>query len=371
MRGLRIRKTFKPGIKLKRMSEDMNNLPLVSFIIIARNASKHLPHIFSDILLQDYPRDKLQILLVDGRSEDNSRKIMEEFAAAHPELIVKVLDNPGRILSCGWNVALAEGEGDIILRVDAHSRIPSDFIKKNVKNILAGENIVGGVTLSETSLEMRPGLLAIAEISKFGGSVADFRNPGHPRYVDTLAYAAYHRNVFEKVGGYDERLVRNQDNEIHYRMKQAGFKFFFDPEIKSFHIPHSSLYGILKQKYGNGFWIGLIMGIQPRCFGVRHFVPALFVGALVVAFVLGIVWNWFPVIFLTVSYGVCAIVFTIEALFKAPLKIKRFCVLLPIIFFLMHLAYGIGTLWGLARMPFFVWKNRFYKIPCLISRSER
>jgi glycosyltransferase involved in cell wall biosynthesis len=331
----------------------MKSLPVVSFIIVARNASQHLPQIFSNILAQDYPSDSLEILLIDGRSTDDTRNIMENFAGAHQEFNVRVLDNPGKILSCGWNVALAEAKGDIILRVDAHSSIPSDFISRNVGAILSGENIVGGATISKAHEGTWLGFLSLAEGSKFGSGVADFRNPGPSRYVDTLAHAAYKRSVFEKVGGYDERLVRNQDNEIHYRMKKAGFRFFFDPAIKSFHTPRSTLHGILKQKYGNGFWIGLTMGIQPRCFGVRHFVPALFVGALVVVFVLGIVWNWFPVIFLTASYGICAIVFTIEALLKAPLKIKALCLFLPFIFLLMHILYGVGTLVGLIKMPFF------------------
>ena len=349
------------------MTMKNSNLPTVSFIIVARNASQHLPQIFSNILAQDYPKDRLEILLIDGRSTDDTRNIMENFAGTHKELNVKVLDNPEKILSCGWNVALAEAKGDIILRVDAHSSIPSDFISRNVEAILSGENIVGGARISKTYKGAWPGLLSMAERSKFGSGVADYRTPGPSRYVDTLAHAAYKRSVFKKVGGYDERLVRNQDMEIHYRMKKAGFKFFFDPAIKSFHSPRSTLHGILKQKYNDGFWTGLIMGIQPRCFSVRHFVPVLFVGALAIAFVLGIVWNWLPAIFLTVSYGVCAIVFTIEALLKAPLKIKPLCFFLPFIFLLMHVTYGIGTLVGLIKMPIFVWRNRSYKVPSPVN----
>ncbi|MBA7521919.1 hypothetical protein ES705_14031 [subsurface metagenome] len=347
----------------------MKNLPIVSFIIVARNASQHLPRIFSDILAQDYPVDRLELLLIDGRSTDDTRTIMEDFGKAHKEFNVKVLDNPGKILSCGWNVGLAEAKGDIILRVDAHSSIPPNFISRNVEAILSGESIVGGATISKIHKNIWPGLLSMAEGSKFGSGIADFRNPGPPRYVDTLAYAAYKRSVFEKVGGYHERLVRSQDNEIHYRMKKAAFKFFFDPAIKSFHTPRSTLYGILKQKYNDGFWVGLIMGIQPRCFGVRHFVPSLFVGALVIVFVLGIVWNWFPFIFLTVSYGICAIVFTIEALLKAPLKIKPLCLFLPFIFLLMHTSYGVGTFSGFIKMPMFVWRNRSYTVPNPVNQA--
>lgn len=348
----------------------MDGFPLVSFIVIAHNAARHLPHILSDIFVQDYPIDKIEIILVNSKSTDNTRNMMENFAIEHKELSVKVLDNPGKILSCGWNVALSEANGDIIIRVDAHSSIPFDFISKNVNSILSGENITGGATISKGHEGVWLGLLSLAEGSKFGGSAADFRNPGRPRYVDTLAYAAYKRCIFEKVGGYDERLVRNQDNEIHYRMKKAGFTFFFNPAIKSLHVPRSTLYRILKQKYSNGVWIGLIMGIQPCCFGIRHFVPVIFVLALIILLGLGISCIWFPVISLGVLYGITASVFSMEAIFKAQLKIKLLCILLPFVFLSMHMAYGIGTLVGLIKMPFFIRKTRGYVVPHPINQKE-
>lgn len=347
----------------------MSDFPLVSFIVIAHNAAWCLPHILSDILIQNYLKEKIEIILVNGKSTDDTHNIMENFAKAHQELNVKVLDNPGKILSCGWNVALSEAKGDIILRVDAHSSISSDFISRNVEAILSGENIVGGATISKKHEAVWPGLLSLAEGSKFGGSAADFRNLGPPpRHVDTLAYAAYKRSVFEKVGGYDERLVRNQDNEIHCRMRKAGFKFFFNPSIKSFHTPRSTLYDILKQKYNNGFWIGLIIGIQPRCFGMRHFVSALFVLALIILLGLGISGMWFSVISLGILYGIMAFIFAMEAMLKAQTGIKKtLCIVLPFVFLSMHVVYGIGTLVGLIKMPFFVWKTRGYKIPYPIN----
>ncbi len=346
----------------------MSLLPLVSFIIVAKNSAEYLPGILSDILLQDYPVDRLELLLIDGRSTDSTRYIMENFAKAHKVLNVKVLDNPEKILPCGWNLALAEAKGDIILHVDAHSSIPKDFITKNVKNILSGEDIVGGQRITIMPSGIRCSILAIAERSKFGSGAAEFRNPGVSRYVDTLAHAAYKRSVFANVGGYDERLVRNQDVEIHYRMKKVGFRFFFDPKVKSSYISRSTLYGLLKQKYATGLWIGLIMGVQPRCFGLRHFVPALFVAALIIGFILVIIWSWLPIVLLGVLYASGVFTFTFEAIIKAQFRLKPFCILLPIVFFLTHLIYGIGTWIGLVKMPFFIWKNRSYKMPRPITR---
>jgi len=349
----------------------MKNLPIVSFIIVARNACKYLPAILSKLLTQDYPKNNLEILLVDGGSTDNTRNIMENFAKEFQNLNIRILDNPKRILSSGWNVALAAAKGDIILRVDAHSSIHPDFISKNIDTILSGESIVGGPTISNMPVKMWAGLLAMCERSKFGSGAADFRNPGPPKYVGTLAYAAYRRDIFETVGGYDERLVRNQDMEIHYRMKKAGYKFFFNPEIISYHKARSSLMEMLRQKWNDGKWVGLIIGIQPHCFSIRHFIPGFFVCLLISSLILsktGL--SWTPLILLGIFYMLVAITFTIEAISKAPFKIKPLCIFLPIIFFLIHVSYGLGTLYGLVKMPIFIWKNRNYQLPWPIKQCK-
>lgn len=155
---------------------------------------------------------------------------MENFREAYKGLFrrVCVLDNPQKILPCGWNVALSEAQGDVILRVDAHSKIPADFIRQNVICMESGEKIAGGprISIIDESSNWQCTLL-MAEKSMFGSGIAKYRNANSPQYVNTLAHAAYSREVFERVGGYDERLVRTEDNEIHYRMREAGYKFFF------------------------------------------------------------------------------------------------------------------------------------------------
>jgi glycosyltransferase involved in cell wall biosynthesis len=342
---------------------NQENPPIVSLIVIARNAALHLPSLLSDIALQDYPKNKTDLLLADGLSADDSKKLMLAFAESHSDLAITVLDNPGRFLSSGWNIALAHSKGEIIIRVDVHSRIPSDFISKNVSRIISGESIAGGPVIAKENGDLWPGLLALAEKSRFGGSVADFRNPGNPRYVDTLAYAAYRREIFQKAGGFDERLVRHQDNEMHYRMKQLGYRFFFDPAIKSYYIPRSQLFSVLKHRFDVGLWIGIAAGIQPRCFGLRHFIPAVFVAAVMLCLSIGPVLNWLPVLALVSFYFLGAIIFALQAMIIAHLKLKLFCMMLPIIFLLMHLSYGIGTWIGLMKMPFYINVHRRYAVP--------
>lgn len=336
----------------------------VSFLIIARNAEKDLSYILQDVLVQDYPLNNVEIILVDGKSEDRSLSVMTDFKHCHPDLTIKILDNPERILAAGWNKALSNSVGDILLRVDAHSRIPVDFIRKNVECITAGQKIVGGHRATIIPPGAYQQVISLAEISRFGAGGALYRNAGKPGYVDTLAHAAYSRHVFEVVGGYDERLVRTEDNDMHYRMRRAGFRFYYNPEIKSFHTARGNLRGLLKQKYSNGFWIGLTMGIQPKCFGLRHFIPLFFVVVLLISVLLGLVGaHGYFFVFLIGIYLMMALFFSFEAVKKAKPNAKIFCLGLPLIFFLIHISYGLGTLIGLILMPYFVWKNRSYEIP--------
>lgn len=324
----------------------------ITYIIVARDAAAHLPGALSDFLAQDYPKGLLQLVLVDGLSEDASPRLARGFKDAHPELDVAVLENPGRLLASGWNVALAAAKGDVIVRVDAHAEIPPDFVRRHVEAHRRGHAITGGPTVTTLPAGFWPRLLSVAENSPFGGGAAAFRRRTAEGYVDTLAHAAYAREIFAKVGGYDERLARTEDNEMHERMKRAGYRFWFDPEIRSGRKARPTLSGLLKQKFGNGRWIGLTMAVAPRAFGLRHFVPGAFLLGLLIAPV--------PVL---AAYAVAAGAFALLAAARERPAYVLAAPLLAAVFLLMHLAYGFGTLAGLAAMPLFKWKTRTYVLP--------
>ncbi len=342
--------------------------PKVSFIVVARNSAKFLDNLFSDLLGQDFSFERMEFLLVDGESEDGTLERMKDFKEKNRALKIEVLPNPGRTLSAGWNVALAASSGDILLRVDAHSRLEGDFVRRNVERIEAGEAICGGYLKCVASSEWWGGMLHACENSRFGGGAADFRNQGEPRVVDTVAYAAYRKEVFVKVGGYDERLVRNQDNEIHHRMKNAGYRFFYDPAIRSHYLMRSSLKGLLTQKLWNGYWVGLMLGVAPVCLRFRHLAPAGFFGLILMALSMILMndlrpWIRVPVFSLAGLYLLLNFYFTARSVNRS---ISRFLIL-PWMFFLIHASYGIGSFLGLAKMPWFIFRNRGYRVPRPIS----
>lgn len=332
----------------------------VSFIVIARNAERYLGDLLSDLKAQDYPHDKIQVVLVDSNSCDGTKKIMTDFSGDFADIVR--LDNNEATLPHGWNVAIPACTGDILVRLDAHSHIDSDFISNVVACMERGEDIVGGqrISIFEQGSIWRA-VLAHAECSAFGSGIAAYRREHERKYVKTLAHAAYRREVFEAVGPYDTRLSRTEDNEIHYRMHKAGYKFALCPEIVSYHHVRASLRGMLRQKFGNGFWIGLTLGVCPRCFSLYNFVPLCFVLALLLGTPLAFLVK-LPVLAAVVPalYLIAAIAAMVAEIAKEKRVFTALaCLILPFIFLIMHLVYGFGTLMGIIYIPF--WKKRSKK----------
>ena len=277
--------------------------------MIAYNEEKALDSLFKDIIAQDYPHGNIEVILVNAMSTDQTRRKMEHFSEEdHGFRRVVVLDNAKKIQAAGWNVAITASKGDIILRIDAHTMIPHDFVSKNVQCILSGENVTG----------------------------------------------AYRKEVFEKAGLFNESLGRTEDNEMHYRIRKAGYKICFNPDIISYQNIRNSWCGMLKQKYGNGHWIGLTLGVCPGCFSIHHFVPLAFVFALILTGIIALLGNTGMLVCLCILYVIVDLLMSVLAVQRQ--KWYNYYLMLPLIFLSLHLAYGVGTLIGIIEMPFWVRK---------------
>lgn len=326
---------------------------LISLCIIAYNEERALERLFDDIKAQSFPKDKTQLVLVNSRSTDSTRRIMESFAENNSEYhSVIVVNCRKRLQAAAWNTAITHSTGDIIIRLDAHSTIPADFLARNASVIESGEYVCGGArpTKAENETPWQLTLLA-AEESMFGSSFASYRRESDERrYVDSLFHGAYRREVFQKVGGFNEQLGRTEDNEMHYRIRQAGYKICCDPSIKSFQYIRSSLPKMIKQKFGNGLWVALTLGISPKCISIFHFAPLCFVSALIIFAITALFGFALPLIALLCVYGLFDLLITAGAFFSEK-KYPHF-LLLPFVFPILHLSYGIGSLWGLIKMPF-------------------
>ena len=325
--------------------------------IVAYNEEKNLPGILEDIIDQSYPHEQMEIILVDSMSEDGTRNTMQEFCDQYREefMDIRVVENPGRIQSCGWNRAIDEFTTDVLIRIDAHSRIPADFVERNAKALSEGEYVTGGVrpNIAESDSGWQKVLLT-AESSMFGSSAASFRREGKKAYVKSFFHGAYRREVFEKAGRFREDLGRTEDNEFHYRVRQSGFKLCMVPGIISYQMIRPSLSKMCRQKYANGYWIGLTSGVCPGCLSLYHFVPFAFVSGILFTTVLAALSYPLLSALMWSLYWLLAIVMAVAAVWGK--KKQAGFVLLPFLFFMLHISYGAGTLVGIIQMPF--WRRK-------------
>ena len=319
----------------------------LSVCIIAYNEENFLPRLLEDIKKQEYPHEFTEVVLIDGMSEDKTKVIMEAFQAEDNRFYnVQVLDNPARIQAAGWNVAIKNFTGDVLSRIDAHTHIPSDFSRKVMADIEQGENVVGGKRpcLVESDSKWSKMLLS-TENALFGSSINSSRRSESKTYIKTMFHASYRREVFDKVGLFNEKLIRTEDNEMHYRIRQAGFKLLYDPEIVSYQYARSSLKRMIKQKFGNGYWIGLTVKVCPGCLSLYHFIPFVFVLAIIATSVTAA--SGFPWLSLLMwaLYWLFAFVSMVIAMINDGFSFAM--LLMPFIFLILHVSYGIGTIAGL------------------------
>lgn len=325
----------------------------VSFAIVAYNEGKYLPKLLEDLRQQDYPHERIEVLLIDSLSTDRTWEIMARFAENHDFLRVLLLKNDGRNIPAGHNVALDHYTGDALLRMDAHASMPPDFLRKNVEVLESGEMVCGGrrPNIIDESTPWKRTLLA-AEQSMFGSSIAPYRGSEKKQYTKSLFCGMYRREVYDRVGRYDERLPRSEDNDMTQRVRAAGYRLCYCPEIVFYQHTRNSLRGMLRQKYLNGYWVGKTMGVNPACFSAFHFVPLAFVLGILLAALLAVMGCFWPGIVMWSAYGLLVMLFSLTEIFKKPFSVVK--LVLPLLFLLLHVSYGVGTLVGLLALPFWL-----------------
>lgn len=320
---------------------------LVSVCVIAYNEVEYLEDLFNDINNQTYDHSKIELILVDNGSTDSTLKAMNNFADNNDFYSTKVISRERGNQAQGWNTAFLNTKGDIIIKIDAHGKIPNNFIENNVDVILQGENVCGGGRPNLPAKDAPwDNTLLIAEECMFGGSFAKYRNKQEKKeYINSIFNGAYRKQVLACVGGFNEALGRTEDNEFHRRITQAGYKICCSPDIVSYQYIRSSLIGMIKQKYANGYWIGLTVKKYPACLSLFHFVPFVFVLSLIIcSIVCGLGFPWLLQI-LIAFYLLFDGYITYNA-FSGDKKYLHMA-LLPLIFPALHISYGIGTLVGI------------------------
>jgi len=269
----------------------MNNLAFVSVLIPVFNEEQFIGRCLAEVLAQDYP-GRLEVLVADGMSTDHTREIVQSVQTAHPN--VRLINNPQRIVSGGLNRALAEARGEIIVRLDGHCEYPPDYINQVVTlRERLGSDSVGGV-LEPVGIRYVQRAIAAAYSSPLGLAGSALKATGAAdtvREVDAVHGGCWKWERLVQVGGFDEEMVRNQDDELSFRLRQAGGRIFQSLAIRVRYHVRSSFQKLLLQFLQYGYWKVRVVRKHPHQASLRHFVPAAFVLAVIGGLVLAVGWS--------------------------------------------------------------------------------
>ena len=320
-----------------------SNCPFITVVLPVRNEGRFIRRCLESVIAQDYPADRMEIIVADGMSTDDTRKIALSFQSAFPAL--RVIDNPGRIVPTGLNGAVAAARGEIIVRVDGHCEIARDYVSRSVAHLQTGVDAVGGPldTIGETVIARA---IAIGMSSRFGVGNSAFRtSPGRTMYADTVAFPAYPRAVLARLGPFDEELVRNQDDEYNYRLRKQGGRVLLAADVRAKYFSRSSLRSLWRQYFQYGYWKVRVLQKHPRQMCTRQFIPAAFVSALVVSVAAALLSLVPPALPLLVAASY--LLANLFAAARASRADRRTFAILPLVFAILHVSYGVGFLKGL------------------------
>lgn len=326
---------------------------IVSIICPCRNEVGHIDSFLSALRQQKTTEFDLEIFVADGESADGTADVLGAWLAREPRM--KIVRNPGRIVSTGLNAALRVAHGDVVVRMDVHTAYAEDYVAQCVNTLKqTGATCVGGPWLAKGS-SLRQSAIAAAFGSRFGSGGAKSRRTDYTGPVDTVYLGAWRRTDLIALGGFDEELVRNQDDELCLRITQSGGTVWQSCAIRSSYIPRDSFSALWRQFYQYGYWRGAVMRKHRLFSSPRQLAPPLFILALLI---LGLAALFSPLagllaIGLFIAYLTAATLAAISAT-KSYDPAKLALVLLS--FASMHFAYGLGLLHGF--VDFFVLRRK-------------
>jgi succinoglycan biosynthesis protein ExoA len=324
----------------------MEKLPFVTVVMAVRNEASFIERSLGAVLAQDYPSERMEVIVADGVSDDDTRDRVRGLSATHPNL--KLIENPKKIVAPGLNLALREARGEFIIRVDGHTVIASDYIRNCVDALNSTDADNAGGRMTPVSNSLFGSAVAAATCSRFGVGGARFHYSQKRELVDTVYLGAWRRDLFDRIGGFDEEMVRNQDDEFNYRLRAHGGKILLDPTIKSEYHNRARPGALWRQYFQYGYWKVRVLQKHPRQMQLRQFIPPLAVVTLLAMVLLAalIKGAWIAMSAIVAGYLVVNILASLRAAHRSQMRVLP---LLPFTFAVIHFAYGVGFLFGLIR----------------------
>lgn len=328
-------------------------MPLISVIIPCRNEANAIEACLRGVLAFVSPPGGFEVLVVDGQSTDATASLVSRLAALDPR--VRLLENPDRMTSHALNIGIRAAQGKIIVRVDAHTEYAPDYLVECVAALeRTGADNVGGPALTRART-YRHRVIAAAYHSRFAVGGSRFHQPDGEGWVDTVPYGCYRREVLMNLGLFDEELVRNQDDELNFRLVRMGGRIWLTPRIRSWYTPRATFSRLFRQYYQYGYWRVRVIQKHRLPASPRQLVPGAFVLGFLVLALLSLLSA--PAAFLLAGLISCYLLFLISgSLVTATTAGWSLLPLLPVALATYHVAYGSGFLLGL--WDFVVWSRR-------------
>lgn len=319
-------------------------MPFVSVVIPIRNEEGFIARTLDGILSQDYPADRTEILVADGMSDDRTRQIVRNYTERFPQ--IRMIDNPERVTPCGLNAAIAAARGDIICRIDGHCEVAPDFVTQNVQLLQEHPEawIVGG-PIVHVATSLFGAAVAVAMSHPLGVGMATHRFPNFEGYVETVQFPTFRRWVFDRIGVFDTTLVRTEDDELNFRVMQAGGRMFISPRVRYVYYVRDHLANLFRQYFQYSFWRIPVMRKHRQPTTLRQVVPLLFYLGMAALFIAG-VWLRQPLlsVAMPLAYTAAMVLLGVSLI---PRKGLLTAGLVPVAVVAMHSAYALGMAYGM------------------------
>jgi succinoglycan biosynthesis protein ExoA len=353
----------------KILMHDKHPVPSVTVMLPIRNEEAYIRRSLGSVLAQEYPAGQMEILVVDGMSTDGTREIVQTLKDGQGRFPVILVDNPKQIPTAALNLGLSLATGAIIIRVDGHCEIAPDYVRCCVPHLQKGRADAVGGAMETVGTTLTAQAIAAAMSTPFGVGNSEFRiSSGKEMYTDSVPFPAYRRDTLLDLGGYDEEMLCNEDDELNYRLLKKGGRILMAADIKSRYYSRSSFRSLWKQYFRYGLWKVRVLQKHPRQMRITQFVPFLFVSLLLVSAVLALIpalrpWS----ILVPLAYLAADLAASMWTAARAGWK---YLPLFPLIYATLHLSYGLGFLLGLIKFAD-RWRDTHGDLPFSVSPDAR
>jgi glycosyltransferase involved in cell wall biosynthesis len=327
-------------------------LPFVTAVVPCRNEEKHIGRCLESILANDYPKHRLEILVVDGMSEDGTREIVKSYCERYE--MIRLVDNPEKHIPVAMNLGIRKARGETIIKMDAHSTYQKDHIALCVayQEKYGAEN-VGGVWKmvpgSDTAVAQA---IVLGMAHRFGSGNAKIKvGASQPTWSDSAAFGCFKKELFSHIGLFDERLRSSSDMDMNIRIRAVGGRILLVPQIVVNYYADPTLKKFWKHNFADGVWTSYVMKFGSKAWSWRHWVPLAFVLSLLGSFALAV----FSPVFLSLGLGIAGLYAATSLAVSLQIALREgdfaHLLQLPVVFAVRHFAHGAGALFGLVLIP--------------------